>query len=95
MNQIEAIKEAMKHRKAKPVYVAQKLGISEPTFSRYLSKSKTGTSGNLRMETLCKILEAIDYEIVLKPKDAVIKDAEKRAIYTIAFESDESGKGDA
>ena len=87
MNQIEAIKAAMKHRNVKPVYVAQKLGISEPTFSRYLSRKENGTNGNLRLETLCKILDAIDYEIVLKPKDS-----NKDGKFTIRFDST---KGDA
>ena len=91
MNQIEAIKAAMKHRNVKPVYVAQKLGISEPTFSRYLSRKEGGTNGNLRLETLCKILEAIDYEIVLKPKDS-----NKIGTYTIRFDATKDAKkGDA
>ena len=91
MNQIEAIKAAMKHRNVKPVYVAQKLGISEPTFSRYLSRKEGGTNGNLRLETLCKILEAIDYEIIIKPKDSKTVGA-----YSIHFDAaKDAKKGDA
>ncbi len=82
MNQVEAIKAAMKYRKVKAIYVAQKLGISEPTFSRFLSRTGKGTNGNLRLETLCKILDAIDYEVVIRPKDS-----KKDGAYTIRFES--------
>lgn len=81
MNQVEAIKGAMKYRKVKAVYVAQKLGISEPTFSRFLSKTGNGTNGNLRLETLCKIMDAIDYEIVIRPKDS-----KREGAFTITFD---------
>ena len=82
MNQNDAIKAAMKYRKVKAVYIAQKLGIAEPTFSRYFSSKGNGTNGNVRLETLCKILDAIDYEVVIKPKDS-----KKDGVFTIRFES--------
>ena len=88
MNQVEAIKAAMKHRKVKPVYVAQKIGVSEPTFSRYLAENVT--NGNLRLETLCKILDAIDYEIVIKPKDS-----KKDGAFAIRYEASKAKKGGA
>lgn len=87
MNQVEAIKAAMKYRKLKAIHVAQKIGISEPTFSRYLAENVT--NGNLRLETLCKIMDAIDYEVVIRPKDS-----KKDGAYTIQYESAKTKKGD-
>ena len=87
MNQVEAIKAAMAHKRFKPVYVAQKIGVSEPTFSRYLAENVT--NGNLRLETLCKIMDAIDYEVVIRPKDS-----KKEGAFTIQYEASKAKKGE-
>lgn len=65
MNQVEAIKSAIKYMHRSQKDVAKQIGIAQPTMSRYFTVS----NGNVSMETLCKILDAIGYEVVLQPKN--------------------------
>ena len=65
MNQVEAIKAAMKLKGMSQKDVAEKINVSQPTMNRYFTVS----NGNVSMETLCKIMSAIGYEVVLQPKN--------------------------
>lgn len=65
MNQVEAIKAAMKLKGMTQKEVAEKINVSQPTMNRYF----TASNGNVSMETLCKIMSAIGYEVVLQPKN--------------------------
>ena len=65
MNQTEAIRAAMKYMKRTQKEVAEQIGIAQPTMSRYFTVS----GGRMNMNTLCRILDAIGYEIVLQPKN--------------------------
>lgn len=86
MNQVEAIKAAMKYMKRTQKDVAEQIGVAQPTMTRYFNVS----GGRMNMNTLCKILDAIGYEIVLQPKNS--KGRRQDGAFAIEYDKDGAGK---
>lgn len=86
MNQVEAIRAAMKYMHRSQKDVAEQIGVSQPTMTRYFTVS----NGRMNLETLNKILDAIGYEIVLQPKST--KGRRPEGSFAIDYETKDGAK---